>query len=268
MRTAVRVRSTGVSVKPGYSLTSRSFTLKLHRQVREYRKAHCPKSATNLQFPLKELGCLCGSTDTRPWTNSTMHTIRNALLFTALLTTACAPAADTRADSSGSTTTVSPALPSATDSNTAQWIVTERGIGSIIGGMTIDEASTAAGATLIPKDGAAPGSTCMYLEWPGGPAGVRLMSENARVVRVDVEDSTVTTREGARVGDSAERITTLYDGRVADTPHKYTSGRYLTVTPTSPADSAYRMVFEVENGRVTRFRSGIRPAVEYVEGCG
>ena len=197
-----------------------------------------------------------------------MHINRNALLFAAFVV-ACAPAADTRTDSAGNTATASPASPSAADSNTAQWVVTERGIGSINAGMTIDEASTAAQATLTPKDGAAAGSTCTYLDWPGAPSGVRLMSENARVVRVDIEDSTVTTQEGARVGDSADRITTLYSGRVADSPHKYSpTGRYLTVTPASPADSAYRIVFEVENGRVTRFRSGIRPAVEYVEGCG
>ena len=94
------------------------------------------------------------------------------------------------------------------------------------------------------------------------------MSENARVVRVDVQDSVVSTTEGARVGDAADRITSLYAGRVTETPHKYTSGRYLTVTPSEPADSAYRIVFEVENNRVTRYRSGMRPAVEYVEGCG
>jgi hypothetical protein len=36
----------------------------------------------------------------------------------------------------------------------------------------------------------------------------------------------------------------------------------------TPSDTALRLVFETEGARVTRFRVGRRPAVEYVEGCG
>jgi hypothetical protein len=62
-------------------------------------------------------------------------------------------------------------------------------------------------------------------------------------------------------------VQALYASRVAVSPHKYTGGHYLTVTPTAPGDSAYRMVFETDGRRVTQFRAGVRPAVEYVEGC-
>ena len=53
------------------------------------------------------------------------------------------------------------------------------------------------------------------------------------------------------------------------TPHKYLpGGEYLTVRSASPADSLRRMVFETENGRVTHFRAGRVPEVEWVERCG
>ena len=33
------------------------------------------------------------------------------------------------------------------------------------------------------------------------------------------------------------------------------------------ADSAYRLIFETDGQRVTEYRAGLLPAVEWVEGC-
>lgn len=44
-------------------------------------------------------------------------------------------------------------------------------------------------------------------------------------------------------------------------------GHYLTVTPAAKADSAYRIIFETDGKKVVHYRAGIRPQVEYVEGC-
>ena len=109
---------------------------------------------------------------------------------------------------------------------------------------------------------------CGYLAWADGPPGVRVMVEGGRVARVDVDSGGVATALGARIGDAESRVQSLYAGRVAVTPHKYTDGHYLVVTPSAPGDSAYRLIFETAAGRVTRYRAGRRPAVEYVEGCG
>jgi hypothetical protein len=132
--------------------------------------------------------------------------------------------------------------------------------------MSVADASAAVGAALSLRSDAA-ATACAYLQWPGGPDGVWVMVEDGRVVRVDVRAGTTATEEGARIGDSDERIRQLYDGRVTASPHKYTAGQYLTVTPVSPADSAFRLVFETEGGRVTEYRAGTVPQVEYVEGC-
>ncbi len=59
----------------------------------------------------------------------------------------------------------------------------------------------------------------------------------------------------------------LYPGQVSISPHKYVDGHYLIVTPSAPADSTYRLVFETDGKLVTRFRSGKMPEVTWVEGC-
>jgi hypothetical protein len=95
------------------------------------------------------------------------------------------------------------------------------------------------------------------------------MLAGGRVARVDVDSAGVQSDAGVSVGDSASRVSAAYAGRVTAMPHKYVQGgQYLTVRSASPADSALRIVFESEAGRITRFRSGKVPEVEFVERCG
>lgn len=179
------------------------------------------------------------------------------------------PAADTAAapPAPPASTALTTTAPSA-DSAGGTWLVTARGIGPVRAGLPLQDAAAAVGGALTAPAGVEPGA-CAYLAWRGGPPGVRVMIEGGRIARVDVDSGGVATDAGARVGDSEARVQSLYPGRVAVTPHKYTAGhRYLTVTPATPADSAYRVVFETDGRRVTRYRAGRRPPVEYVEGCG
>lgn len=145
------------------------------------------------------------------------------------------------------------------------WMVSETGIGPVRAGMTIAQANTALGGILnVP----ARLSECDYVKPKATPQHVAFMVNDGRIARVDIGDSSsITTTAGARIGDTEARIKTLYRGRVTSQPHKYTDGRYLVVTPANPTDSAFRIVFETDGKKVLRYRSGIRPAVEYVEGC-
>lgn len=145
--------------------------------------------------------------------------------------------------------------------------VSETGIGPLRAGMTVAQGGAALKTALASPAGMDT-VQCRFVTWPGSPPGVRLMIEKNVIVRVDVDSGSVETSIGARVGDSEDRIKSLYAGRVTVGPHKYTDGHYLTVTPASPADSAFRIVFETDGKRVTRYRAGKRPQVEYVEGCG
>lgn len=124
----------------------------------------------------------------------------------------------------------------------------------------------AAGAVTPPT---AASSDCAYVRPGAAPAGVSVMLVGGRVARIDVDGAGVRTEEGAGVGDTEAKVTELYAARVTTTPHKYLAGaHYLTVAPASPSDTLHRMVFETESERVTRFRVGRRPEVEWVERCG
>lgn len=101
----------------------------------------------------------------------------------------------------------------------------------------------------------------------GLPSNVLLMVVDGRVERVEVIDTLVATEAGARVGDNEQRIRALYPGRVRTQPHKYTDGQYLIVPLGAGADSVFRFVFETEQEKVSRYRAGRLPAVEWVEGC-
>jgi len=142
--------------------------------------------------------------------------------------------------------------------------VTEHGLGRLHVGMTLAQARYALGnALVIPRGADTLG--CDYVTWRGGPAGLHVMIDEGRIARVDVDSASIATEAGARVGDSEDRVRSLYPGRVTVTPHKYEDGHYLTVN--AAGDSAFAIVFETAQGKVTRYRAGRRPAVEYVEGC-
>lgn len=189
-----------------------------------------------------------------------------------LAVAACTRAPDRSADTAAPAIAVnspSPAPAPAPDpaKQPAALEVTERGLGPLQAGMSLAEASAALNGALVVPAGADT-SACAYVQWRGGPSGVRVMIESGRIARIDVRSGSVSTEAGAHIGDTEERVSSLYAGRVTMSPHKYTKGHYMTVTPPAPADSAYRIVFETDGQRVLTYRSGRRHAVDYVEGCG
>jgi hypothetical protein len=174
---------------------------------------------------------------------------RTALLILAI---SCSRSKDAPSDQSGRTSSVQ---------------VSESGVGPLRAGMTLAQGEAALRTSLAAPAGM-DSAQCRFVAWSGSPPGLRLMIENNVIVRVDVDSATIQTVQGARVGDTEDRIQSLYSGRVAVGPHKYTKGHYLTVTPADPADSAFRLIFETDGQRVVRYHAGKRPQVEYVEGCG
>jgi hypothetical protein len=144
------------------------------------------------------------------------------------------------------------------------WTVTEMGWGPVRAGMSVADARAALGGKLSEPAN----RQCDYVKPLDGPPGVQLMVVGDQIARVDVIDTTVATAAGARVSDDEARIGALYPGRVRSGPHKYVEGHYLVVRRGTGADSVYRLVFETDGKRVTRFRGGRLPEVEWVEGCG
>lgn len=146
--------------------------------------------------------------------------------------------------------------------------VDEFGMGALRAGMTISEAARIVGGSFAAPPGGA--KICGYAIWREAPPGVIVMLDEGLVARIDVtRDSRVATTKGARIGDTEARIKELYKGRVAVTPHEYTDGHYLTVTPPpgTGEDRNYRLVFETDGNRVLRYRGGKLPQVGWVESC-
>lgn len=214
-----------------------------------------------------------------------MTTTRSALLI-ALITTACTsePAANTDSlaivapgteqstsgvnEPADSTPPTAGTNPSAGIPTPAPWTVNELGLGPLRAGMSVPEAARVVGGSFAART-AVEGGSCTYAEWREAPDGVLVMLVNGLVARVDVTKGSIATSAGARIGDSEARIKALYKNRVVVTPHEYTDGHYLTVSP-APAtgeDRGYGVVFETDGNRVLRYRGGKQPMVGWVEGC-
>jgi len=145
--------------------------------------------------------------------------------------------------------------------------VTEGAIGPVQIGMTIEEADAVLGGRLAPEEPL--DSACDYVSARGVDAELSFMVVGGRIARVDVRDSTIRTQDGAGVGDTEDRVRKMYEGRVTAEPHKYVPrGRYLLVSPRDQADTTHLLLFETDGARVTEFRAGRVPEVQWVEACG
>ncbi|PPE75883.1 lectin [Solimonas fluminis] len=117
--------------------------------------------------------------------------------------------------------------------------------------------------------GSEPGS-CLQLFPDPAPArgfGTSFMLVEGRFARFDVDEALFPAPGGGRVGSSAQELQQHYGGRIEEVPHKYVAGaKYYIVR--APEGGEARLIFEVSpEGRVQRWRIGLPPAVDYVEGC-
>src|SRR6202521_728774 len=101
----------------------------------------------------------------------------------------------------------------------------------------------------------------------GIPEGVSVMVVKGKIARIDVDTGSVTTEDGAKIGDTEDHIKSIYGDEVKVEPHKYIEGgHYMTVAGDS-ASAGKALVFETDGKRVTMFRGGRLPEVKWVEGC-
>ncbi|MGJ7901664.1 lectin [Lysobacter sp. 1R34A] len=155
-----------------------------------------------------------------------------------------------------------PATPAASDT-----LARFDGYGDLRFGMSAEEARKAWGGEL--KGQAAADSGCYHLTpiWTRNPAEFAFMIENGKFVRVDVGNDKETAPGGGKRGMSADEIRKLYAGRIEEQPHKYVEGgKNLRIG--DAAGGAGALVFETDAaGKVTAWRIGVPPQVDYVEGC-
>ncbi len=141
------------------------------------------------------------------------------------------------------------------------------GYGDMKLGSTVEEARAAWGGEL--NGAPAADSTCHYLwpKWITRPADFAFMMEDGRFVRYDVGTDKETAPGGGKVGMSVDELRRLYGSGLVSAPHKYVQGgQYLSIAAGDVAPT--RLVFEADAaGKVTAWRVGLAPQVEYVEGC-
>ncbi|HEX6965345.1 MAG TPA: hypothetical protein VF166_06070 [Gemmatimonadaceae bacterium] len=152
--------------------------------------------------------------------------------------------------------------------DTVPWTVSASAYGPIRMGSARAAVLAVLGAPPVRGQGA-PQDACEYMGIPDSPLAraVRFMVVDDTVVRVDVDSLPVATVWGDRVGDSEGAVIARHAGHVRVEPHKYTGpdGHYLIVT--AGDDTLHRVVFETDGHRVTAYRAGLRPYVDWVEGC-
>ncbi len=137
-----------------------------------------------------------------------------------------------------------------------------RGVGPVRIGMSLAEASAAAGTPIVAKPGL---RNCAFADPEGGPRGLSFMVIDGRIARIDVWGAHATLA-GVRVGDTEERVQAAYGRQLQVTERLYCPGHYLMLIATG-ADQGYGAVFSTDGVRVTSYTSGRWPEVGAPEGC-
>ncbi|MCY7312651.1 MAG: lectin [Pseudoxanthomonas sp.] len=141
------------------------------------------------------------------------------------------------------------------------------GYGNMELGSTVEEARAAWGGELL--GGPVEGGNCYFLypEFAANSRALGFMIEDGRFVRYDVRTDFQQAPGGALVGMDGPALNALYTTMLQAAPHKYVpGGQTLTLEGGAGVDS--RLVLETDAaGKVTRWRIGLPPQVDYVEGC-
>ena len=101
----------------------------------------------------------------------------------------------------------------------------------------------------------------------GIPDNVGVMIVRGKVARIDVDTGSVTTEDGAKIGDTEDKLKTIYNGDLQIEPHKYVPGGHYMIVMGDSASAGKAIVFETNGKTVTNFRAGRLPEVKWVEGC-
>ena len=141
------------------------------------------------------------------------------------------------------------------------------GIGSLYFGMTPEEAADA--VSTLWTGGAEDGTPRCYLLAPAnGPSGMVFTVYNSSIERVDITNSSISTRSGASVGSTEAQLHELFGEQLVVSPYADGSGNSIQFVPVDEADVDYRVIWETDGTSVTSMRAGRLPAVQPAEPCG
>ena len=180
-------------------------------------------------------------------------------------TTVATTIATTTTSTEPTTTTTTEPAPSLT----AESNVTLRALGPVVIGMSVEEAATASGLELSGEFDPEISDTCYYVSPDATMKGVSFMVFEDIIARIEIEEpSTVTTRSGAGIGTTKDELLEMYPDNLQDANEAVFDGVAVGFVPNDDSDADYRIFFELdEDDVVTRFRVGVKPAVDFIEGC-
>lgn len=131
--------------------------------------------------------------------------------------------------------------------------VTTVGIDEVFFGMTAEDAAEAASTEWV-NDGSA-SATCYTVTPINGPEGVTLWIVDGRVERLDISHPDIRTPSTLGLGNTLAELRSQLGGRL--TSEETADGTVeATFTPTDPGDREFRLVFELVDDQVVRYRSG------------
>lgn len=142
-------------------------------------------------------------------------------------------------------------------------IISFKGYQKIEIGKSIQTIAKATGFKFKKDSEAKEDFECTYAATPSLP-GMYLMLVKGVVVRIDVDKGDYTTPEGAKLGDSEKTIKKLYPKAEIEGQKYVPEGHYITVRS---SDKRHALLFETDGKKVTAFRVGRMPEIEWVEGC-
>jgi hypothetical protein len=144
----------------------------------------------------------------------------------------------------------------------------ENGLGPVQIGMTLDEAVSM--GLLNERPDIKPACDFVYPAVGSGvPSDAGVMVVKGKIARIDVDTGAVTTEDGAKIGDTEDRVKGIYGDELEVRPHKFIEGGHYLVVKGDSASAGKEIVFETDaGGKVIMFRAGRLPEVEWVEGCG
>ena len=183
---------------------------------------------------------------------------------TTMATTTTTAATTTTTTQPTTTTTTEP-----TPTLTPDADVTLRALGPVLIGMTVEEAAAAAGMTLSGTLDPEVSDVCYYVTPDSTMKGVSFMVFEDVIARIEIDEpSQITTRSGAGIGTTKDQLLEVYPDNIQQTNEAVFDGEAMGFVPNDESDAEYRIFFELdEEDVVVRYRVGIKPAVDFVEGC-
>lgn len=137
------------------------------------------------------------------------------------------------------------------------------GLGPVTFGLTVPQATAASGSEMLACE---PISECYRVTPAAAPSGISFLVHSSTIERVDIVDGPVKTISGFGIGSSDEQLVAAF-GEKLERQVIDANTVELIFVPTDAGDANFRVVFTVEDGVVTTYRSGRLPMILQDDPC-